>query len=96
MYGPLANGSTTVLFDTHPLFPDPGRYWEMSARVGVTQAHGLNLIIEVLQQNYNFHSRQGISVTFVLMVIGNTPYVVVALSMFCLSYLIMTKKSRII
>ncbi|KAK2567479.1 Acetyl-coenzyme A synthetase 2-like [Acropora cervicornis] len=29
VYGPLANGATTVLFESTPTYPDPGRYWEM-------------------------------------------------------------------
>lgn len=27
VYGPLANGATTVLFESTPVHPDPGRYW---------------------------------------------------------------------
>jgi acetyl-CoA synthetase len=29
VYGPLANGATTVLFESTPLYPDPGRYWRV-------------------------------------------------------------------
>ncbi|MBZ0101904.1 MAG: acetate--CoA ligase [Thermoanaerobaculia bacterium] len=29
VYGPLANGATTVLFESTPLYPDAGRYWRM-------------------------------------------------------------------
>jgi acetyl-CoA synthetase len=29
VYGPLANGATTVLFESIPLYPDPGRYWRI-------------------------------------------------------------------
>jgi acetyl-CoA synthetase len=29
VYGPLANGATTVLFESTPVYPDPGRYWRM-------------------------------------------------------------------
>jgi acetyl-CoA synthetase len=29
VYGPLANGATTVLFETTPTYPDPGRYWRI-------------------------------------------------------------------
>lgn len=29
IYGPLANGSTTVMFEGTPSFPDPGRFWEI-------------------------------------------------------------------
>ncbi|MEI6130756.1 MAG: AMP-binding protein, partial [Planctomycetota bacterium] len=29
VYGPLANGATTVMFESTPLYPDPGRYWQV-------------------------------------------------------------------
>lgn len=29
VYGPLANGVTTVLFESVPTFPDAGRYWQI-------------------------------------------------------------------
>ncbi len=29
VYGPLANGATTVIFESIPLYPDPGRYWQV-------------------------------------------------------------------
>jgi acetyl-CoA synthetase len=29
VYGPLANGATTVLFESTPIHPDAGRYWRM-------------------------------------------------------------------
>ena len=29
VYGPLANGATTVMFESTPLYPDAGRYWRM-------------------------------------------------------------------
>ncbi len=29
VYGPLANGATSVLFESTPLYPDAGRYWQM-------------------------------------------------------------------
>ncbi len=29
VYGPLANGATTVMFESTPLYPDPGRYWQL-------------------------------------------------------------------
>ena len=35
IYGPLANGGTTVMFDGVPNYPDPGRIWETSDRLGV-------------------------------------------------------------
>ena len=36
VYGPLANGATTVLFESVPTYPDAGRYWDMVDRLGVT------------------------------------------------------------
>ena len=35
VYGPLANGATTVLFESTPIFPDPGRYWQMVDDLGI-------------------------------------------------------------
>ncbi len=29
VYGPLANGATTVLFESTPVYPDAGRYWQI-------------------------------------------------------------------
>lgn len=29
VYGPLANGATTVLFESIPTYPDAGRYWQI-------------------------------------------------------------------
>ncbi|KAK7086893.1 Acetyl-coenzyme A synthetase 2-like, mitochondrial [Halocaridina rubra] len=36
VYGPLANGATTVLFESTPVYPNPGRYWETVSRLGIT------------------------------------------------------------
>jgi acetyl-CoA synthetase len=35
VYGPLANGGTTVMFDGVPNYPDFGRFWETCDRLGV-------------------------------------------------------------
>jgi len=37
IYGPLANGATTVMFESTPLYPDPGRYWD------AVQRHKVNI-----------------------------------------------------
>ncbi len=34
IYGPLANGATTVMFESTPLYPDPGRYWRIVDDLG--------------------------------------------------------------
>ena len=36
VYGPLANGATTFMFESTPLYPDAGRYWDMVERHGFT------------------------------------------------------------
>ena len=37
VYGPLANGATTLMFEGVPTFPDAGRFWEVIAKHKVTQ-----------------------------------------------------------
>jgi len=39
VYGPLANGATSVLFESVPTYPDPGRYWEMVERLKINQLY---------------------------------------------------------
>ncbi|XP_030854852.1 acetyl-coenzyme A synthetase 2-like, mitochondrial [Strongylocentrotus purpuratus] len=39
VYGPLSNGATTVLFESIPTYPDPGRYWEMVERLKINQIY---------------------------------------------------------
>jgi acetyl-CoA synthetase len=35
IYGPLCNGATTVMFESTPVYPDPGRYWDIVERYRV-------------------------------------------------------------
>lgn len=39
VYGPLMNGGTTVLFESTPVYPDPGRYWETVERLKINQLY---------------------------------------------------------
>lgn len=48
VYGPLANGSTTVLFESTPVYPDPGRYWETVQRLKINQFYGAPTAIRLL------------------------------------------------
>ncbi|XP_062267120.1 acetyl-coenzyme A synthetase 2-like, mitochondrial [Platichthys flesus] len=48
VYGPLANGGTTVLFESTPIYPDPGRYWEMVQRLKINQFYGAPTAIRLL------------------------------------------------
>jgi acetyl-CoA synthetase len=36
VYGPLANGATSVLFESTPVYPNAGRYWQVVDDLGVT------------------------------------------------------------
>ena len=36
VYGPLANGATTIMFEGIPTYPDPGRWWEVVDKYKVT------------------------------------------------------------
>ena len=37
IYGPLANGATTVMFESTPLYPEPDRYWSVVDKYRVNQ-----------------------------------------------------------
>ncbi|MDB9786934.1 acetate--CoA ligase [Bacteriovoracaceae bacterium] len=37
VYGPLANGATTFMFESLPTYPDSGRYWDVVERHKITQ-----------------------------------------------------------
>ncbi|MGH0153702.1 UNVERIFIED_CONTAM: hypothetical protein FKN15_027379 [Acipenser sinensis] len=48
VYGPLCNGGTTVLFESTPVYPDPGRYWETVERLRINQFYGAPTAIRLL------------------------------------------------
>ncbi|XP_078016650.1 acetyl-coenzyme A synthetase 2-like, mitochondrial [Epinephelus lanceolatus] len=48
VYGPLCNGATTVLFESTPVYPDPGRYWETVQRLRITQFYGAPTALRLL------------------------------------------------
>ena len=48
VYGPLSNGATSVLFESNPTYPDPGRYWDMVERLRVNQFYGSPTAIRLL------------------------------------------------
>ena len=53
VYGPLANGATTVMFDGVPSYPDFGRFWETSNRLGVTIFYTAPTAIRALMREGN-------------------------------------------
>lgn len=50
VYGPLLNGSTTILFESTPVYPDPGRYWDMIQRHQTTQFYTAPTAIRLLMR----------------------------------------------
>ncbi len=48
IYGPLANGATTLMFEGVPTFPDPGRFWEVCAKHRVNQFYTAPTAIRAL------------------------------------------------
>lgn len=39
VYGPLSVGGTTVLFESSPIYPDAGRYWQTVERLKISQLY---------------------------------------------------------
>jgi len=48
IYGPLANGATTVMFESTPLYPEPDRYWKVIDKLQVTQFYTAPTAIRAL------------------------------------------------
>lgn len=48
IYGPLAAGATTVMFEGIPTFPDPGRFWEIVEKLKVTHFYTAPTAIRAL------------------------------------------------
>ncbi|XP_021107800.1 acetyl-coenzyme A synthetase 2-like, mitochondrial isoform X3 [Heterocephalus glaber] len=48
VYGPLCNGATSVLFESTPVYPNAGRYWETVQRLRVNQFYGAPTAIRLL------------------------------------------------
>uniref|UniRef100_A0A3B5AEH8 Propionate--CoA ligase n=1 Tax=Stegastes partitus TaxID=144197 RepID=A0A3B5AEH8_9TELE len=48
VYGPLCNGVTTVLFESTPVYPNPGRYWETVQRLRINQFYGAPTALRLL------------------------------------------------
>lgn len=48
VYGPLANGATTVMFEGVPTWPDAGRFWQVCAKHKITQFYTAPTAIRAL------------------------------------------------
>lgn len=63
VYGPLANGATTVMFEGVPSYPDIGRFWQVVEKHRITQFYTAPTAIRALAkeplsfvENYNLSS----------------------------------------
>ncbi|MBL0312885.1 MAG: acetate--CoA ligase [Holophagaceae bacterium] len=50
VYGPLANGATSVIFESTPLYPDAGRYWRIVDDLGVNILYTAPTALRALAQ----------------------------------------------
>jgi acetyl-CoA synthetase len=51
VYGPLAEGATSVMFEGVPTYPDPGRFWDMCDKHKVTQIYTAPTVIRALMRS---------------------------------------------
>ncbi len=53
VYGPLANGATTFMFEGIPTYPDAGRYWDMVERHRITTFYTAPTAIRAIAKEGN-------------------------------------------
>ena len=71
VYGPLANGATTVMFEGVPSYPDYGRFWEIVEKHKVTQFYTAPTAIRALaKENLSFVNSHDLSSLKVLGTVG--------------------------
>ena len=57
VYGPLIAGTTTVMYEGHPLYPQADRMWDIVARYGVTILYTAPTVIRMLMRYGNQYPR---------------------------------------
>ncbi|RRQ48895.1 acetate--CoA ligase [Maribacter algicola] len=71
VYGPLANGATTVMFEGVPSYPDFGRFWEVVQKHKVTQFYTAPTAIRALaKENLDYVEKYDLSSLKVLGSVG--------------------------
>ncbi|RKF03496.1 acetyl-coenzyme A synthetase [Tenacibaculum lutimaris] len=71
VYGPLANGATTVMFEGVPSYPDFGRFWEIVEKHKITQFYTAPTAIRALaKENLDFVDSHDLSSLKVLGTVG--------------------------
>jgi len=58
VYGPLANGVSTFMFESVPTYPDAGRYWDMVQRHKITQFYTAPTAIRTLMRSGPDHVKK--------------------------------------
>ncbi len=71
VYGPLANGATTLMFEGVPSYPDFGRFWEIVEKHKVNQFYTAPTAIRALaKENISFVEKYDLSSLKVLGTVG--------------------------
>jgi acetyl-CoA synthetase len=71
VYGPLANGATSVMFEGVPNYPDYGRFWEIVEKHKVAQFYTAPTAIRALaKENLDFVNKHDLSSLTVLGSVG--------------------------
>ena len=71
VYGPLANGATTVMFEGVPSYPDYGRFWEVIAKHKINQFYTAPTAIRALaKEKLDFVEKHDLSSLKVLGSVG--------------------------
>jgi acetyl-CoA synthetase len=71
IYGPLANGATTVMFEGVPDYPDWGRFWEVVAKHKVSQFYTAPTAIRAIaREKVNFVEKHNLSSLKILGTVG--------------------------
>ncbi|AGC75608.1 acetyl-CoA synthetase [Nonlabens dokdonensis] len=71
VYGPLANGATTVMFEGVPSYPDYGRFWEIVEKHKITQFYTAPTAIRALaKENLDYVEKYDLSSLKVLGTVG--------------------------
>jgi len=71
VYGPLANGATTVMYEGVPTYPDWGRFWEIVQKHKITQFYTAPTAIRAIaKENLDFVEKYDLSSLKVLGTVG--------------------------
>lgn len=71
IYAPLLNGITGIIFESTPVYPDPGRFWQVCEKYGVTHFYTAPTAIRALmKEDINYVNQYDLSSLKVLGTVG--------------------------